>query len=186
MGRDELTSEGKLLAGVLVAFVAVSLLVALDLASDRSEGTTVVHVVTEGGAFLVGMFGAAFMARRLIQVVRSERAVRGEALALAERLQASEKEAARWRDEARDLIQGLGAALNRQFERWALSPAEKEVALLLLKGMSHKEVAQVVRSPKPPPDNKLAPCTERQGCPAAMTWPRSFSRICCFPGARNR
>ena len=28
-----------------------------------------------------------------------------------------------------------------QFERWELSPAECEVGLLLLKGLSHKEVA---------------------------------------------
>src|SRR5690606_18367849 len=61
----------------------------------------------------------------------------------AERLRVTEAEAARWRGEARDLLHGLGAALDRQFMRWALSPAEKEVALLLLKGLSHKEVATV-------------------------------------------
>ena len=143
MGRHELTSEGKLLVGVLVAFVAVALLAALDLASDLREGTTIGHVVAEGGVFLVGMVGAVFIARRLMGVVRSERAAREEALSLAEQLKASEAEAARWRDEARDLLKGLGAALDRQFERWALSPAEKEVALLLLKGLSHKEIADV-------------------------------------------
>ena len=41
------------------------------------------------------------------------------------------------------MLQGLGAALDRQFERWALSEAEKEVALLLLKGLSHKEIAEL-------------------------------------------
>jgi DNA-binding CsgD family transcriptional regulator len=143
LGRHELTSDGKLLVGVLVAFSAVALLAALDLASDLREGTTVGHVVAEGGVFLVGMLGAIFMARRLMHVVRSERAAREEALTLAERLKASEEEAGRWRDEARDLLKGLGAALDRQFERWALSPAEKEVALLLLKGLSHKEIAEV-------------------------------------------
>lgn len=143
LGRHELTSEGKLLAGVLVAFVAVALLAALDLASDLREGTTVGHVVAEGGGFLVAMAGAVFMARRLLRVVRSERAAREEASALAERLKETEAEAARWRGEARDLLDGLGAALDRQFERWKLSPAEKEVALLLLKGLSHKELAEV-------------------------------------------
>jgi DNA-binding CsgD family transcriptional regulator len=143
LARRELTSEGKLLLGVLVAFVAIALLAALDLASDLREGTTVGHVLAEGGVFVVGMVGAVFMARRLLGVVRSERVAREEALHLAERLNASEAEAARWRDEARDLLDGLGAALERQFERWALSPAEKEVALLLLKGLSHKEVAAV-------------------------------------------
>lgn len=76
-------------------------------------------------------------------IVQSARTAQEEALGLAARLEASEAEATRWRDEARDLVQGLGAALDRQFERWALSPAEKEVALLLLKGLSHKEIAEV-------------------------------------------
>ena len=55
----------------------------------------------------------------------------------------TEAEAHRWRSEARDLMNGLAAALDQQFDRWALSPAEKETALLLLKGLSHKEIADV-------------------------------------------
>lgn len=143
LGRQDLTSEGRLLAGVLVAFAAVALLAGLDLATDLREGTTAGHVVAEGGVILVGMLGTVFMAQRLVGVVRSGRAAREEALALAERLRATEEEVARWRGEARELLAGLGAALDRQFERWALSPAEKEVALLLLKGLSHKEIAEV-------------------------------------------
>jgi DNA-binding CsgD family transcriptional regulator len=140
---EELTSEGKLLAGVLVAFAAIALLAALDVLSDLREGTTGGHVIAEGSIVVVGMLGAAFMARRLLRLVGSERVARAQALELAERLRASEAEASRWRDEARDVLQGLGAAIDRQFERWALSPAEKEVALLLLKGLSHKEIADV-------------------------------------------
>jgi DNA-binding NarL/FixJ family response regulator len=121
----------------------VALLAAVDLASDLGEGTTVGHVLAEAGVFVVGLLGAAVMARRLRNLIRSERAARDEAAALAERLKATEAEAARWRGEARDLLDGLGAALDRQFERWALSPAEKEVALLLLKGLSHKDIADV-------------------------------------------
>jgi DNA-binding CsgD family transcriptional regulator len=131
------------LIGVLVAFVAVALLAGLDLALDLHQGTTIVHVLTEGGVFLVGLIGTVAMARRVRSAARRERAAREEALALAQQLEATRAEAARWRGEARDLLSGLGAALDRQFERWALSPAEKEVALLLLKGLSHKELAQV-------------------------------------------
>lgn len=143
MGRQNLTSEGRLLTGVLLAFAAVALLAAIDLASDLGEGTTVGHVLAEGGVFVVGLLGAMVMARRLLRLERSERAARDEATALAARLKVTEAEAARWRGEARDLLQGLGAALDKQFERWALSPAEKEVALLLLKGLAHKEIAEV-------------------------------------------
>lgn len=131
------------MAGALVAFVIIAVLAAFDLAWDFGEGITVAHVLAEGAVFVIGAFGTVFVVRQLRRAARSERAAREEAVALAEQLKATEAEATRWRGEARDLIKGLGAALDRQFERWALSPAEKEVALLLLKGLSHKEIAQV-------------------------------------------
>jgi DNA-binding CsgD family transcriptional regulator len=49
----------------------------------------------------------------------------------------------RWRAEARTLLNGLGEAIEAQFTRWNLTEAEREVALLLLKGLSLKEVAAV-------------------------------------------
>ena len=49
----------------------------------------------------------------------------------------------RWRAEARLLIDGLGKAMDEQFSRWNLTPAERDVALLLMKGLSLKEVATV-------------------------------------------
>ncbi len=53
------------------------------------------------------------------------------------------QEGAAWRERAKDLLKGLGSAIDEQFDRWHLTPAEKDVALLLLKGFSHKEVAQL-------------------------------------------
>ncbi len=49
----------------------------------------------------------------------------------------------RWRSEARTYLNGLGEAIEAQFSRWNLTEAEREVALLLLKGLSHKEISTV-------------------------------------------
>ncbi len=127
----------------LAAFLGISLLAGLDIANDVQEGITPGHALAEGGVVVIGLVGAALMVRRLIGVTRLARSARQEASGLAERLRASEAEAARWRAESKDILKGLGAALDKQFERWALSGAEKEVALLLLKGLSHKEIGEV-------------------------------------------
>ena len=41
----------------------------------------------------------------------------------------------------RAALEGLGSAAERQFNEWQLTRAEQEVALLLLKGYSHKHIA---------------------------------------------
>ena len=41
------------------------------------------------------------------------------------------------------MLSGLGEAIEAQFSRWNLTEAEREVALLLLKGLSLKEAAAV-------------------------------------------
>jgi DNA-binding CsgD family transcriptional regulator len=40
-------------------------------------------------------------------------------------------------------LNGLGEAIDAQFSRWNLTEAEREVALLLLKGLSLKEIAAI-------------------------------------------
>ena len=47
-----------------------------------------------------------------------------------------------WRASAEQALEGLGRAMDAQFGRWALTPSEREVALLLLKGYSHKAIAR--------------------------------------------
>jgi DNA-binding CsgD family transcriptional regulator len=46
-----------------------------------------------------------------------------------------------WRDSARSALEGLGRAVDQRFTAWGLTPAEREVALGLLKGHSHKASA---------------------------------------------
>ena len=45
--------------------------------------------------------------------------------------------------EAAELLRGLSDQIDRQFDRWDLTVAEHEVALLLLKGLRHKEIAAI-------------------------------------------
>lgn len=66
---------------------------------------------------------------------------REEQMTLLRDLEVARLEGQRWRTESRSLISGLGEAIDAQFTRWNLTEAEREVALLLLKGLAIKEVA---------------------------------------------
>src|SRR4029079_7807790 len=46
-----------------------------------------------------------------------------------------------WREETRALLKGLGEAIDRQFLTWKLTGAERDVGLLILKGLRLKEIA---------------------------------------------
>lgn len=76
----------------------------------------------------------------LFQVVRRQRE---EHLQVIRDLELARVQGQRWRTESRALLNGLGAAIDAQFSRWNLTDAEREVALLLLKGLSTKEAAAV-------------------------------------------
>lgn len=68
-------------------------------------------------------------------------------------LAASRIEGARWRAHARQYSDGLGRAIRAQFDEWRLTASEADIAMLMLKGLSHKEVALL---------RKASPATVRQ------------------------
>lgn len=117
-----------------VLFAAIALLVGLDIAADYRSGTDIGHLLTEGLVMALALTGALALWGQL-------RKARLEAEQLTVDLEAARREAERFREEAKEALQGLGEAIDRQFIRWQLTPAEREVGLLLLKGLSHKEVA---------------------------------------------
>lgn len=137
-GRD-LASNVALAA----ASVAMTALIAIDLATDVGSGTTAFHAVVEGAMIAIGAVAAVRLAMRVRELTREARELREHARELTANLDASRQDAARWRRDAGDLIAGLSAAIDQQLEHWSLSPAEKAVALLLLKGLSHKEIAVI-------------------------------------------
>jgi len=136
-------AERRLAGASAVVFGVVALLAALDVGADLLAGTTLGHVAAEGAIVGLGLGGFLWMLSTYRAVVRRARGLEERTDDLEQRLAATRVEADHWRQEAGDLIAGLGGAIDRQLERWGLSPAEQEVALFLLKGLSHKEVAEL-------------------------------------------
>lgn len=140
------TEEGRSIRSNLalaIGIATMTLLVVIDLTTDARGGTTAFHLVVEGAMILIGTIATARFARGVRRLAREARELREHANALKLNLDASRLEASKWRRDAGNFIAGLGAAIDTQFEAWALTPAEREIARLLLKGLSHKEIAQV-------------------------------------------
>ncbi|MGD8494832.1 MAG: LuxR C-terminal-related transcriptional regulator [Gemmatimonadales bacterium] len=107
-----------------------------DLYFDRPESLFSPHVLLEASLVVVSFGLGVYLLRSWYGAARSLQAARRE---LAER----GRERDRWREQAEQLLRGLGREIERQFDAWDLTPAEKEVALLVVKGNSHKAIASM-------------------------------------------
>lgn len=142
MKEEELGAGGRTGVGSGIMLLAIGLfaviaaLIAFDIAADYRSGTERSHIFTEGAVMVLAVAGLGALWRQFRLVQR-----RAEQLTVD--LATARREAQRFREEARDALRGLGEAIDNQFTRWSLSPAEREVGLLLLKGLSHREIADV-------------------------------------------
>ena len=103
-------------------FVVIAVTVGADLLADAGSGAGLGHLGTEAVGALVALAGAGWFFRCYV---------------------AEQREARTWRARAEELLAGAGRTVDEQFRAWALTAAESEVALLLLKGLSFKEIAAV-------------------------------------------
>jgi DNA-binding CsgD family transcriptional regulator len=125
--------ERLIIVGVLAL---VSVMVGVDLISDYRASQFTWHIFVEGVIGFSAAFGIFYILRgsyslkhRLDQEIRDYSEFK--------------KEAEVWRAESKKYLEGLSTAIDQQLSKWNLSPAEKEVAFLLLKGLSLKEVASI-------------------------------------------
>ena len=114
--------------------VAIIIGGSVDLVLDRPANPGSFHVLYELGLIAAAVALVVWLWRGW-----------GRAEASAGRLRTSlaERQAERdaWRRRAERALEGFGRAVDEQFCAWNLTPAEREVALLLLKGHGHKQSA---------------------------------------------
>jgi len=107
----------------------------VNLVLDRPDRWLSFHVVFEATTTAVALVIAMTLwlgwwrSTRSIADLRRRFEIRG-----------AERDA--WRRSSQIAIEGLSHAIDAQLDKWGLTPAEREVALLLLKGYSHKHIAQ--------------------------------------------
>jgi DNA-binding CsgD family transcriptional regulator len=119
------------LVALLLAIAAAGL---IDLGLDRPERWVSFHTVYEAGVVVATAVTAAWL-------WNGWRRAEGDSASLRRSVARHQAERDAWRGSAERALAGFGAAIDQQFSAWKLTPAEREVALHLLKGRSHKEIA---------------------------------------------
>jgi DNA-binding CsgD family transcriptional regulator len=120
-----------LLTALLLALAGAG---AADLAFDWPRRPSALHLLAEATLLVGCLAGVAWL---WLLWARTRRALAQARAAAASH--AHERDA--WRARSETLLRGLGAAIDDQLLTWQLTPAERETALLLLKGYGHKEIA---------------------------------------------
>lgn len=112
--------QNYLSTGVLVSAM---LFFAYDIISDLSMGSdSYLHIIVEAIVFLAI---SVVLFQELKRVTSLKNAVQSEKMKTAR------------------LSGELFSVMNKQFNDWKLSPSEHEIALLLIKGMSMKEISEM-------------------------------------------
>jgi DNA-binding CsgD family transcriptional regulator len=122
---------------ILAVLAGIALYMALELREEP-------HMSWKDMAFeLVDIVPSVLTSVGVILLFGVSRRQHDEQRALVRELEQARERGQHWRNEARTYLNGLGEAIEAQFSVWSLTEAEREVALLLLKGLSLKEIASV-------------------------------------------
>ncbi|MCA2984164.1 helix-turn-helix transcriptional regulator [Gemmatimonas sp.] len=146
MDHDIITVESDTLTGawppVLIGFLLLIVVGGLtDIALDRPQSWFTAHIAVEVGMVAVSLSFAVLIFSRWRRSQQALNAAQASLAATARELAERQAERDVWRANAEQALAGFGLAIDRQFTTWQFTRAEREVALLLLKGLGHKQVA---------------------------------------------
>lgn len=126
--------------GILGVIAAIGLLMLLEIIEEPDLTLTQILLeLAEPTLIVLAVSGV------LLGFGRMQRQHK-EQLSLLRDLEVARAEGTQWRSDMRELLKGLSSAIDAQFDRWQLTQSEREVALLMLKGLSHREIAAARKS----------------------------------------
>lgn len=127
------TDLERTLTSIAILLVLVSTL--FDIFEDMKDGATSLEILID---FCIS--GFVFFTLTYIWKHRPH-AKTFENTQLRKLVRTSDADLALWKSKASRLLEGLGSQIDEQLSLWGLTTAEKEVAILLIKGVSLKEIA---------------------------------------------
>lgn len=111
---------------------------AIDLYLDKPDDWLSLHVLVEVTLILVSSTVGVLL-------WRAWRRAETTLVEVEHTLSVAEQDRRVWQARAEVALSGLALAIDDQFALWSLTPSEREVALMLLKGYGHKQIAHLTQ-----------------------------------------
>lgn len=125
-----------ILAGVGLGSFA--LLLTLEIATETDD-LSLLDIFVDAVSLLLTI-GAAVGVALLVQRMQRQHE---EKMTLIRDLEIARDEGNGWRTKMQSHLDGIRIEMDKQFLAWGMTAAEREIGLLILKGLSHKEVASL-------------------------------------------
>lgn len=122
-----------------VFLLGICALMVGDVLQDLTSGTSFYHVINETIIVILNLICFMYLWSRYFKTQK-------ENVQIKYNLSKVQADLESYKQETQHLSKGLSEKIDKQFEKWSLSKSEKDVAFLILKGLSTKEMATVRQS----------------------------------------
>lgn len=133
-GLYDLTRKNRYFLSVI--FIAIFSLLIFDVTEDLFSGASISHVLIESVILLLSIIGLLVLWIQNFKFVEKNRSLNHSLVKTQEDLK-------RYKEETKLLSKGISEKIDQQFGIWELSSAEIDISLLILKGLSNKEIAEI-------------------------------------------
>lgn len=120
---------------ILVLLIFISFFI-FDIYTNALDGVARNHIVHE---IVLCIFSLGLLSWQIILITRSKKKL----IVLQSELLETKKSYFEWKTKSQEPSKHLSRLIDEQMENWSLSPSEKDIALLLIKGLSMKEIAEI-------------------------------------------
>lgn len=125
--------KDKVIAIILLIIMCLNF---IDVLTDISLGVPLDHILLESLIVIASGIGAIFLIKNMYELT-------SDIATLKQALLISDDKFRNISEEMKNARHEYSAVIHSQFEQWSLTPSEQEVAMLLLKGLSFKEISGV-------------------------------------------
>ncbi len=124
----------RLISGFLLLFVGA--LTLIDIFEDFHEGASIAHLVIEIAIVAISLGAIIYITGEYLKEKKHIEQLEGEKKLLREIAEGLKQK-------SEVFVEGLSSHIDRTFNEWSFSDAERDIALFLLKGLSPKKIAEI-------------------------------------------